>query len=193
MRHIADADTSVASAKQSPLTVSPVDLLEALDGAWRTICRAYEATADLPDLATLFDSADPASPDRAAETVVANMLLEVMEEIPRFSAWYKRPLGVVRVLDRETHQAHWYLSPEAQRRWRALVERLAVAIERNIGVILASNLLDDLDLFTTSTDSRVLAFCRCTPPRVILADRAVLECSDIVCDACHQSFLVAEA
>ena len=181
------------AAEQALSAVSPIDLLDALDGAWRTICRAYETTADLPELAALFDGADPASPDRAAETVVANMLLDIMDEIPRFSAWYKRPLGVIRLVSPVTNQARWYLSPEAQCRWQTLVERLAVAIERNTGLILASNLLDDLDLFTAAADSRALAFCRCAPPRVILIDRAVLDCSDIVCDACQQPFRAAGA
>jgi hypothetical protein len=170
---------------------STIDLLDALDSTWRAICRAYDAIADLPELATLFDGADLALPDRAAETVVANMLLEVMEEIPRFSAWYKRPLGVVRDLNRETNQVRWYLSPETQRQWQTLVNRLAVAIEHNIGVILAGSVLDDADLFAACADSRALAFCRCAPPRVILVDRAVLGCSEIVCDACQQPFITA--
>lgn len=175
------------------LAVSPADLLETLDGAWGAICRAYDATADLPELASLFDGAELASPERCAETVVANMLLEVMEEIPRFSAWYKRPLGVVRAVDRSTGQVCWHLSPETRRQWQTLIGQLAAAIERNIGLILAGRVLDDAELFTSDDDARALAFCRCAPPRVILIDRAVLNSADIVCDACHQPFLAADA
>lgn len=173
---------------------STIDLLDVLNGAWRAICRAYDATADLPELANLFDGAELVSPERCAETVVANMLLEVMEEIPRFSAWYKRPLGVVRDLDRQTNQVRWHLSPETRGQWQPLIGQLTAAIERNVGLILASRVLDSTDLFTTDDDdARALAFCRCAPPRVILIDRAVLDSADIVCDACQQPFLAADA
>ncbi len=172
---------------------STVDLLEALDRAWRAICRAYDATADLPELTNLFDGAELALPERCAETVVANMLLEVMEEIPRFSAWYKRPLGVVRDVARRTGQVCWHLSPATRVQWQPLIRQLAAAIDRNVGLILASRVLDNTDLFTADDDdSRALAFCRCAPPRVILVNRAVLGCSEIVCDACQQPFLPAD-
>lgn len=184
----AEEDAAATQARHTDSTASHVDLVDALECAWQAICRTYDATAELPEMQTLFEGAEPSSPTQAAETVVANMLLEVTENIPRFSASYKKPRGVVRVRDSATDRPRWFLSPEAIRQWQELLKPLSIAIGRSTGLILAGNLIDGLEMPAMPDEARVLAHCRCAPPRVILVNRSVLDCAEIVCDACRQPF-----
>ena len=163
-----------------------VDLLDALRHAWQSICDAYDVVADLPDIPALLEGADLSAPDSAAQTVVANMLLEALGHIPRFSPLAKRPLGLRREQPGAGGACVWSLSPETRNRWQRLLQPLAVAIEKNVGLLLAANLLDDV--VDASGSARVLAICACVPPRVIKAGRAALAACDIVCDACQQPF-----
>ena len=59
-----------------------VDPIEAINGsvesAWRAVCRAYDESACLPDMQTLFGGAELSRPNQAAETVITNMLMEVI-------------------------------------------------------------------------------------------------------------------
>ncbi|HSD85203.1 MAG TPA: hypothetical protein VLG46_15175, partial [Anaerolineae bacterium] len=71
----------------------PIDLIEALQQAWRSICTAYDVNAELPEAHCLFEGVDLRLPQQAAETIGANMLLSAMEEVGRFSPAYKQPLG----------------------------------------------------------------------------------------------------
>jgi len=164
---------------------SSIDLLDALQGAWRVICRAYEVTSDLPDLPALFDGVDLNAPARAAETIVANMLLEVVEAVGRYSPAYAQPCGLILAHDPVTDRGYWTLSPETRQRWSALLAPLAGAIERNVGLILAADLIENLG---EAAGERVLACCLCMPARIILVNRAVLDNSEIVCDACQHPF-----
>jgi hypothetical protein len=165
---------------------SSIDLLEALQHAWLTLCRAYDVIPDLPDLPSLFDGADLNVPDRAAETIVANMLLDVVEVVGRYSPAYAQPCGLILAHDPVTDHGYWTLSPETKQRWRDLLPPLATAIERNLGLILAADLIENLS--EAAAKDRVLACCLCLPARVILVNRAVLDNHEIICDACQHPF-----
>ena len=173
----------------------PLDMLDTLKLAWQTIGAQYDVTGELPDMGTLFEGVDLNVPYRASEQVVANMLSEVMERIGRFSPWYRRPaksFGLVMALNETTHCAEWSLSTEAARQWQRLLRNLATAIEKNVGLILSANWLDNLEATRAADDPCVAASCLCTPPRVILVHRSVLTHAEIRCDACQQVFHLLE-
>ena len=170
-----------------------IDLIEALQQAWRSICAATDVTAELPESACLFEGVDLRLPKEAAESIVANMLLNAMEEVGRFSPAYKKPIGLVRVRDRAASRSSWLLSPETRERWQTVLHPLALAIERNRGLLLAADVVGELLKSGSCDESRVMACCLCVPPRVILIDRAVLEHANIVCETCQQPFHLVDA
>ncbi|MBM4423171.1 MAG: hypothetical protein FJ030_07235 [Chloroflexi bacterium] len=172
--------------KESP-SASYLDLPEVLEQTWQMICDKYDAVADPPDTPTLLEGADLAAPDQAAETIVANMLLEVMGSIPRFSPWHTKPLGLRLVRDDETNRTRWVLSPSTYQTWREALKPLSFAIRRNVGLALAADFLEGLDEEPLPAD-QVLATCLCIPPRLIRIKRVALMTADIVCDACGQPF-----
>jgi hypothetical protein len=175
--------------------VVPLDLLDTLKQTWQTIGAQYDVTGELPDMGTLFEGVDLDSARHASERVVANMLSEIMERIGRFSPWYKQPakaFGLEMTLDDTTRCAEWRLSPQAVRQWQPLLGDLAIAIEKNVGLILSANWLDSLEARTPADDPCVAASCLCTPPRVILVHRSVLTYAEIRCDTCHAAFHVIE-
>jgi hypothetical protein len=166
----------------------PVDLADALQRAWQMVCEEYDAIADLPDMATLFEGADVTTPIQAAETVVANLLLEVMGHISRFSPWHKRPMGLRRIQDGTTHRARWGLSPSSYSQWQALIRALSYTIEKNIGLILAADLVDPLIGDVAPADDRIWATCACVPGRIIRIRPTFLDRANVVCDACQRPF-----
>jgi len=165
---------------------SSIDLLDALQYAWLAMCRAYDVIPDLPDLPSLFEGVDLNAPDRAAETIVANMLLDVVDAVGRYSPAYAQPCGLILAHDPATDHGYWTLSPETKARWCDLLPPLATAIERNVGLILAADLLEKLG--EAATNDRMLACCLCLPARVILVKRAVFDNCEIVCEACQHPF-----
>lgn len=174
----------------------PVDLLDTLHEAWQAVCCAYDVTAPLPDMAALFEGADLAVPLRAAETVLTNMLTEAMECVGRFSPWYRQPVwafGLALVHETPEARPHWSLTPHALQDWQRVLRMLAVAIERNIGLILSANVVASLDMLAVPEDDPcVMAACQCTPPRVILVNRSVLQKAEIRCDTCQELFREVE-
>lgn len=167
-----------------------IDLLDALQDAWRAISRAYDVTPALPDLPALFEGADLNQPDRAAETIVANMLLDVVEVVGRYSPAYAQPCGLILAHDPVTDRGYWTLAPDTRARWQAVLPGLATALERNIGLILAADLIEDWS--EAARQDRVLACCLCVPARLILIKRAVLDQCEITCDACQHPFHLIE-
>ena len=127
-------------------------------------------------------------PIQATETVVANMLLAVMEHIPRYSAWYTKPLRLRRIQDETQHRARWALSAVTHRQWRGILEPLSIVIEQNIGLILAADLVDSLMNEKSTDETYIVIACRCVPRRVIRIKPMALANADIVCDACQQPF-----
>jgi len=178
-------DQPVVVTRAEPDTI---DLIEALQYAWRSICVAYDVTADLPETPCLFESVDLRLPKQAAESIVANMLLGAMEGVGRFSPAYKQPIGLIHVRDRAANRSSWLLSPETRERWNAVLHPLALALERNRGLLLAADVLDALVKSEPCDEARVMACCLCVPPRVILINRAVLGNANIVCETCQQPF-----
>lgn len=136
----------------------------------------------------MFEGADPAAPIQAAESVVANMLLEVMGHVSRFSPWYKQPMGLRRIQDDATRRARWVLSPSTYRQWQALIKSLSRAIDKNIGLILAADLVDHLISSAASADNSILVVCECVPQRIVRVKRTFLDNANIVCDACQCPF-----
>lgn len=184
------APTDQPGPQTSP-AASPVDLLETLERTWQAICDEYDVVADLPDMRILLEGADLIAPEQAAETVLANMLLEARDGISRFSPWHARPLGLRLVRNDETGRSHWTLSPTAHRQWQRLLEPLTLAIRSNIGLVLAADLLDGLEAEVVPAD-RVMATCLCVPPRLIRVKRAIFMASDIMCESCQQPFRPVE-
>jgi hypothetical protein len=170
-----------------------IDLIEALQQAWRSISAAYDVNVDLPEIPCLFDGVDLRLPKQAAESIVANMLLIAMEEVGRFSPAYKQPIGLIHVRDRAANRSSWLLSPEMRERWRDVLHPLALALERNRGLLLAADVLGELTKSGACDESRVMACCLCVPPRVILINRVVLGNANIVCETCQQPFHLIDA
>ncbi len=177
------------TARAQPDTI---DLIEALQQAWQSICTAYDVKADLPEAQCLFEGVDLRMPRQAAESIVANMLLGAMEEVGRFSPAYKKPIGLIHVRDRAANRSGWLLSPETRKRWQEVLRPLAVAVEKNRGLLLAADVLGELIKGGPCDESRVMACCQCVPPRVILVNRAVLGNANIVCETCQQPFHLVE-
>jgi hypothetical protein len=191
-------DQPAITPRAQPGTIPPkaresLDLLEALQRAWRSICAAYDVNAELPETPCLFEGVDLRLPKPAAESIVANMLLNAMEEVGRFSPAYKKPIGLIHVRDRAANRSSWLLSPETRERWQTVLHPLALAIERNRGLLLAADVLGELMKSEPCDESRVMACCLCMPPRVILVNRAVLGNANIVCETCQQPFHLLDA
>jgi hypothetical protein len=174
--------------------LDPVEMLnECLERAWNKICDAYDASASLPEIHCLFEQADLSKPVQAAETVLVNMLLEVMEYICRFSPWYTKParaFGLYSVRDSTANRIRWMLAPEAAQKWACILQPLQQAIEKYNGLIQAFRLVDDLMARTTPEDPIVTASCSCIPPRAIQIRYSVLIKAEIICDRCRQPYLL---
>jgi hypothetical protein len=169
----------------------PVELLDqVLESTWRMFCITFDACASQPDLDALFSGAELTIPGQAAKTVAANMLMEIMESVSRFSAWYKKPsraYGLTSVREPTSQRLTWTLAPEACQRWHEWLEQLAIAIRKNIVLIQATLLVgsrqDDFD-----ADPEIKIHCNCQPPRTIQIHQSVLDQGEIVCEACAHPF-----
>lgn len=147
-----------------------LDIMEVLDHIWLTLCNTHDACADLPAASILFDGIDLDCPEDAAERVLTNMLSEIIDDVNRFSPWYKKSaadFGLLFIKEQD-QPIRWILSPEAKCRWAPLLNSLTVTIQKNVGFIRANSLLDDLIPDPAATESCVLASCLCVPPRMIL-------------------------
>ena len=182
-----------AGVIDAPRAQPTIDLIAALEQAWTAICAGYDASAERPDTQCLLEGVNPKAPEQAAETVVANMLLDVMEHVGRFSPMYRQPMGLIHVRDRAHDRSRWLLSPELRQRWQAVLLPLARAIERNIGLVLAADVVGDLFEDEPCGEARVMAACVCVPPHVILVNRSVLNNAEIVCETCQRPFRPIES
>lgn len=172
--------------------VDPVEALnETLERAWEAICKTYDVSACLPDMQTLFSGADLSRPTQAAESVLAAMLLEVIECVGRFSPWYKLParaFGLASVRDPKTNRPAWVLGPESIHKWQGLLQPLAQIVRKYAGLIQAMILVDDL-MQDLPGDPCVTAKCGCQPPKAIQIRRSVIEKTEITCQSCLQPFV----
>lgn len=193
MRRIQDIPRSLLPDKPPPddPSQSQDDIITLLDHAWELLCTTYEVKAPLPELESLLEGADLHTPKQAAAMVVANMLAEIIEDVGRFSPYYKDPAseyGLVLVRNRKTNCTQWVLSSEAARHWRAILIPLASAIKDNIGLILAANLVEDIERNEARRDRCITAICACTPPNAIHVNRSVIATAQIICDACQEPY-----
>jgi hypothetical protein len=181
----------VSKTKLDP-TTNPIDLLDnTLEQSWETLCAAYEVDTELPNAQNLFARAAIKTPPKAAETVLVNMLTEVIENVGRFSPWYKQParaFGLISLRDPVTGQSRWLLAPEALLRWGELLQNLTQAIKRNNGLIQATLLVENL-AEEELDDPQVIAQCDCYPPKRIQINLSILDKTAIICDECQHPFV----
>lgn len=170
----------------------PTDMLQDnLEYVWEELCRTYDLHHSLPDMQTLFDGIDLKSEAQSSQMILANMLLEVIEEVDRFSPWYKMParaFGLVSVRDQVTDCIRWILAPEGVQRWHRWLDFLTATVHRNRPLIQAILLVDQLWDEEPVDDPCIDAYCRCKPPRTIRIHRSVLEHAHILCDMCQENF-----
>jgi hypothetical protein len=173
-------------------TVDPVEVLWAtIERAWLAICQAYDVTACLPEMQTLFAQADLSSPNQTAEAVLVVMLQEVIESIGRFSPWYKQParaFGLISTRDTKTNRVKWMLAPEAVHHWQSVLTPLANVIRKYSGLIRAMVLVDDL-MADIDSDPCITARCGCTPPNTIQLRQSILQKTEILCEKCLQHYI----
>lgn len=173
-------------------TIDPVEIFEGvLQCTWETLCQAYDAYGELPEMRTLFEGADLSTPKQAAEIVIVNMLMEISESISRFSPWYTKParaFGITSFRDMQTNRMRWLLAPEAIQKWQAIIQPLSYAIRKNSGLIKAMVLVDGLMEKDTMEDPSIVAHCGCLPPRAIQIKQSILDQANIVCESCMQPF-----
>jgi hypothetical protein len=172
----------------------PVETLkEVLEHTWKSLCHAYDVVAEIPPMRPVFGGADLTRPEDAAEIVLANMLLEVIECLGRFSPWYTLParaFGLMSYRDFESQETRWRLAPEAIHKWRTTLLPLTAAIRHNSGLIQAVFLVDDLMVDSHQEEACALASCDCDPPRLIQIQPSILEQAGIRCDCCERPFLL---
>jgi len=173
-------------------TLDSVEILnDLLEQVWMNLCCAYDAMGNLPEIKTLFEGADLSRPLQAAESVIANMLLEVIENVARFSPWYTRParsFGLTSIREPVSKRIRWILAPEAVFKWQDILQNLSQSIEENYSLIQAMLFVEGLMDQVTPGETWFEARCSCKPPRSIQVTQAVLEKAEIICDACLKPF-----
>ena len=119
----------------------------ALQAVWERVCNRYDVIADMPTMDELFAGASLDAPPCAAETVLVNMITEVMQWVCRFSPWYSKPAhayGLAMVRRGPQAPARWKLTAEATCYWRADLDTLAQEVARERGTIQMLIMLDEL-------------------------------------------------
>jgi hypothetical protein len=166
-----------------------------INWGWEKISSAYDVSTEMPDAKYLFNNIALNDPNRAAQEVLANMLIEISEQVHRFSPWYKLParsFGLVSHRDPKSHQITWGLAPEAAQKWCQIINLIAREISSKKGLVEAIILIDDLELEPNYDNHTVLAVCNCNPPRELLIQYKFLIEAGIICNACCHPFLPVE-
>lgn len=161
-----------------------LDLFDTLQTAWTTLCAEYDVTTALPEVDRLLEGADPSDPGQAAQVVVVNCLLDIMESVSRFSPWYRQPTSKFGISP-QRDPCRWTLTERARRSHQVLLDALEDCIRCNRSVILATRHLEHVDQVAPCRAYT----CKCVPPRTILVHQSVHIATPIVCDTCHQPFL----
>ena len=171
--------------------LDPIETLNTtIERAWLELCQAFDENACLPEMQALFESTDLSRPNQAAESVLAAMLLDVMENVGRFSPWYKMParvFGLTSMREGKSGQLRWTLAPEAVQRWQGILVALSAVIRKYSGLIQALVLVDDL-MQDIPGDPCITAYCNCTPPHAITLRHSVLIKAEILCESCLQPY-----
>lgn len=172
--------------------LDPIEELdETLNHTWRTLCGYYDADGELPDVQSLFSGTDIAISRQAAEIAIANMLMDIVDRIGRFSPWYTKParvFGLCAVHTMRTQCLRWVLAPEAVQKWEELIVPLAASIRQNSGLIQAMLYVESLTSGERCQDEYVNARCRCLPSHSIKVNRSILEEIEIYCNVCKKPF-----
>ncbi len=147
-----------------PKLQDPIEALQTcLTMAWSEMCRNFDTSSYLPELQAIFDRVDLGDACVAAEQILVNLLLEIMENVSRFSPWYKQPpraFGLTSYRDTKTNRIHWILAPEAQRRWEPVLANLERLIMTYRGIYKAVILFNGLMMICTTADPQVYAVGR---------------------------------
>jgi len=174
------------------LYLDPIDELdEGLDYTWRILCDYYDVDGELPDIQVLFDGTDTTMSNEAAEIVIANMLIEIVGNIGRFSPWYTKParaFGLSTIREAKTKCIRWILAPEAIQKWQMLITSLADSIYQNSGLIQAMLYVENLMGGISNQDDCMIASCSCLPSHTIRVKKSVLDKMEIYCNVCKQPF-----
>lgn len=177
--------------REGPPIQDSADYLDlVIQDTWEELCSTYDVQAEPPDLECLFQRVDLSTPEDAAETVVTNMLLDVISLVDRFSSWYTRPardFGLVSVWDRDRCRHQWVLTVDTYIRWLGPIQHLKKAISRNSGLLQGLMLVEKM-LQDENPDPCTIAHCGCEPPRFIKIKSSALDQANILCDACLQPF-----
>jgi hypothetical protein len=172
--------------------LDPIEQLQNnLIKGWAKMCALFDAQACLPDMHAIFDQVDLRDPCGAAEQIVVNLLLEVMEEVSRFSPWYKqlpRAYGLTSIRDARTNQIKWVLAPEGYQQWEILINQLEWLIQNYRGIYQALLLVEGLMARSTPADPQVTATCQCDPPNIIHLRKSLVEKGEVFCDNCKSPF-----
>lgn len=173
------------------VTDSLEDLSYLLYQVWKTVCDEYDVGVQRPPIGELFKGADLSDPDRAAQTVIMNMLMCMIECVDRFSRWYTKPArayGLELVREQARGRAYWRLNEAAQQTWREELDVLSAAIADASTVLEAELLADEFIASTREGDECLLASCSCPSPRLIRIWRSAFEQKEVVCESCRQPF-----
>ncbi len=180
------------SAARKETAVSGEDaLVQTLQNIWKDVCQTYDVIAPRPQAATLFANTSLIRPYDAAQSVLVNMLLEVIENIDRFTPWYTKParlFGLETHVNQASNRVDWHLTTDGCDQWWGHIDLLAAVIEKNANLIRAMVLVDSLITAVSLDNSRILAQCHCVPACFIHVKQSILQNTAIVCDLCQQPF-----
>lgn len=176
--------------------IDPIEVMhELLAKTWSEMSHLYEINASLPDLQLIFEQVELGDACIAAEKVLVNLLLEVMESVGRFSPFYRQPpraFGVTSYRNPKTQRVEWILAPEGHRRWERTLNQLEWLFTQYGGIYRAMILVDGLMVRSTPSDPQVLAYCHCVPPHTIQLKRSLVERKEVICDTCKQPYELNE-
>lgn len=170
-------------------------LLTTLQDVWQDVSCPFDVIVSMPEPAVLFEDAPLDHPREAAEQVMVNMLLEVMECVDRFSPWYTQParaFGLATVLDEITCRVDWGLTGKGAARWQSQLDELNAVIRKHSSLIEAMLLVDGLLTAVANEDAVILAQCHCLPCRYIRVKKSILSKTEIICDLCHKPFFATD-
>jgi len=171
----------------------PVDELNRLvEDIWLKLCKVYDVIAAVPDVQTVFNRVDLNCPEEAAQIILANMLIEIIERISRFSPWYTKParaFGLVSFRQPVGGQSEWFLAPEASQKNRDLWLPLSQVISQNHAMIRAALLINQLMDKIPVSEPYVMISCACAPRRKIQVKESIKDSLALICDECKQPFV----
>ncbi|PWH17671.1 MAG: hypothetical protein DDG59_07790 [Anaerolineae bacterium] len=176
--------------------IDPIEAMQdLLTSIWSEMCRMYDVDAHVPDLPLIFEQVDLSDACIAAEKILVNLLLEIMEDVGRFSPFYRQPpraFGVMSYRNPRTQRVEWILAPEGHRRWEMASNKLEWLISQYRGIFRAVILVEGWMMRSTPNDPQVLAYCHCEPPHAIQLKRSLVQKREILCDSCRHPYEMRE-